>query len=186
ATHMVAVEVEAIVQAGAIVGVCPTTEANLGDGVFPARRFVGEGGNFGIGSDSHVSVSPLEELRLLEYLQRLVNQQRNVLADDGLSTGRAVAEQVWAAGARACGRPLGKLAAGHRADFLVLNATHPLFESRTGDALLDTLIFAGDPSMIDAVYVGGVCVVSQGMHPAMERAQQRFGEAMRRLLPRLA
>ena len=185
ATHVMASELEAIAAAQATAGICPTTEANLGDGAFPAKRFLELGGRLAIGSDSHVSVSPFEELRELEYLQRLIFQRRNVLSTDGVSTGRFLADQAWQAGARASGRPIGKLAAGCRCDFLVLSADHPRLIGRQNDRLLDTLIFGGSPDMIDSVYVGGKRFVEQGRHVQHDRLAQQYREAMKRIRPRL-
>ena len=185
ATHVMASELEAMRQSGATVGMCPTTEANLGDGVFPAKRWLELGGHLAIGSDSHVSVSPFEELCELEYLQRLVYQQRNVLATSGQSTGRSLAEHAWSAGARACGQPIGQISPGYRADFLVLNTQHPLLAGREGDTWLDSVIFAGDPRMIGDVFVGGERLVRAGRHPHMERAAGEFQRTMQRLLPQL-
>ena len=126
ATHLSEDEVSAIARSGAVVGLCPTTEANLGDGLFPLESFLAQGGRLGIGSDSHVSHSAVEELRWLEYGQRLLHQRRNVAVSGGQ---RRVGDFLWQAalqgGAQAAGRPVGALAVGKRADLIVLDHDHP-------------------------------------------------------------
>ena len=185
ATHVMASELEAIISSQATVGMCPTTEANLGDGVFPAKRFVENAGNLAIGSDSHVSVAPYQELCELEYLQRLVYQGRNMIATADRSTGRVLCEQAWSSGARALGRPVGKLAEGHRADFLVLNQNHPQLVGRSGDQLLDALVICGCPQMIRTTYVGGAQIVAEGKHRDHDRLAESFRDTMLAVLPKL-
>ncbi len=175
ATHMSATEMAAVAGSGAVVGLCPTTEANLGDGIFDAVSFQGRGGRFGIGSDSNVSVCPVEELRWLEYGQRLRDRRRNLLAGGtGRSTGRAVLEHALAGGAQACGRPIGRIAKGARADFIVLDTEHSSFHGRTGDDLLDAWIFSGSGRRVRDVYVGGRCVIADGHHAREREVEARF------------
>ncbi len=166
ATHMTDEEAVALARTGAVVGLCPTTEANLGDGVFPAGAYLGAGGQIGIGSDSNVSVSPVEELRWLEYSQRLTLKRRNLLAgDDGSpSVGARLYKAALAGGARALGRPIGRLAGGCRADLLVLDAELPCLWAKAGDLLLDALVFAGNQNPVRDVMVGGDWLVEQGRH----------------------
>ncbi|UCH74484.1 MAG: formimidoylglutamate deiminase, partial [Rhodospirillales bacterium] len=160
ATNVTEQEISRVAASGAVVGLCPTTEANLGDGLFPLHPFLELGGRFGVGSDSHVSVSPAEELRWLEYGQRLLARKRLVAASD---TGQSVGARLWrsalAGGAQALGQAVGAIAAHHRADILVLDPAHPLLCGRSGDDILDALIFAGDGGLISRVLSGGAWVV---------------------------
>ena len=110
-----------IARAKAVVGLCPITEANLGDGLFDVPSFLAAGGRFGVGSDSNVRISAADELRTLEYGQRLIHRQRNVLGDPTQSTGRRLFELALAGGAQAVGGAVGALAVGNRADFVVLD-----------------------------------------------------------------
>lgn len=179
ATHMKQVEVERLARSGAVAGLCPTTEANLGDGLFEMVQFLKHGGQFGIGSDSHISVSPVEELRWLEYGQRLKHRSRNVLAGGPeRSTGRTLYEAALAGGAQACGRKVGKLAPGCRADWVVIDSQSNLAHGREDDNLLDTWLFSGNTSLVKDVYVGGRHVVQQGVHRDAERVGSRFKRVM--------
>jgi formimidoylglutamate deiminase len=183
ATHVVDAEIAAVIASGAVVGLCPTTEANLGDGIFPAAAFVQRGGRFGIGSDSQVSVSPIEELKLLEYGQRLVNHRRALLASEQQpSTGRNLYQSAARGGAQALGVVAGELAPGARADFVVLDAESPSLYGRQGDALLDALLFAGNRNAARSVWVGGREVVSDRMHPMRENIFERYRSTVDALL----
>ncbi len=165
ATHMSDAETARLAHSGAVAGLCPTTEANLGDGLFPLAAWLDAGGAFGVGSDSHVSVSPVEELRWLEYGQRLTRERRNVAAfGDAPSTGAGLWRAALAGGAQALGRPIGTLAAGKRADIVVLDADHPLLAGRASDVLIDSLVFSGNANVVRDVYVGGRHVVAEGHH----------------------
>lgn len=165
ATHAIDSEIDAMARSRAVVGLCPTTEANLGDGLFPLGRFLEAGGVFGIGSDSHISISPVEELRWLEYQSRLSRQERNVFADPASgSTGARLWSLACDGGARACGRNIGTLAVGRRADIVVLDLDTPMLAGRAGHAIVDTLIFSGQPSPVRDVMVGGRWVVQDGRH----------------------
>lgn len=175
ATHLDHGEMDAIIASGAVAGLCPTTEANLGDGLFPAAEFLQRGGSFGVGSDSHVSVSPMEELRLLEYGQRLVHRRRAVLASGSQpSTGRNLYQSAARGGAQALGICAGELKPGACADFIVLDAESPALYGRHGDALLDAAVFCGNRSVIKSVWVAGREVVSEGRHPMRERIFERY------------
>jgi formimidoylglutamate deiminase len=182
ATQTTEAEVAALARSGAVAGLCPSTEANLGDGFFPARDFLRQGGIFGIGSDSHVSVSPVEELRWLEYGQRLRDRRRNVLASDGPSVGAGLYRRALAGGAQALGRPLGRLARGCRADLLVVDAEVPALIAKSGDVLLDAIVFAGNANPVRDVMVGGRWVVEEGHHIAEHAVFARFKTAMAKLL----
>ena len=179
ATHMTAAETRGLATSGAVAGLCPTTEANLGDGLFPLAAFLGHGGVLGIGSDSHISVSPIEELRWLEYGQRLATRRRNVVATCAApNVGAALYRAALTGGARACGRPIGALAPGRRADLVVLDGGHPALIGRDGDVLLDSLVFAGNVSPVRDVMVGGRWVVREGRHPGEARALAAYRDAI--------
>ena len=175
ATHLDAAETGALAASGAVAGLCPTTEANLGDGLFPLAPFLARGGRFGIGSDSHISQSPVEELRWLEYGQRLLHQRRNVAASPGQ---RRVGDFLWqgalAGGALACGRQVGSLAAGKRADLLVLDSEHPNLADIAPDDVLGTFIFCGNDNLVKDVLAGGRWVVRDGRHIAQAAIAQRY------------
>ncbi len=179
ATHMSPEESKAAAATGAVIGLCPTTEANLGDGIFAAREYLAHGGRIGIGSDSHISVSPVEELRWLEYAQRLTRQQRNLLAPvGGGSTGRALFDQAVLGGAQACAQNAGVLAPGQRADIVVLDIEHPQLYGRRGDALLDSWIFSGLGNPVRDVYVAGRCWVEGGEHVNEQAIATQFKRAI--------
>ncbi len=181
-THLSDPEVEGLAGSGAVVGLCPTTEANLGDGVFPLPDFLGAGGRFGIGSDSHVSVSPAEELRWLEYAQRLLRRERNVAPGNREeSTGAVLLGGALSGGAGATGAPVGALEAGRRADLVVLDPEHPVLAGREGDRLLDAWIFSGNRSPVTDVMVGGAWVVRAGRHPRAEEILEGYRATVRRL-----
>jgi formimidoylglutamate deiminase len=183
ATHGTPHEIARIAASGAVVGLCPTTEANLGDGIFPGELLLAGGGRFGVGSDSHVSVSPVEELRWLEYTQRLTAHRRTVLAGGPhRSTARSLLDAAWEGGARACGMAAGRIAPGQRADLIVLDGDHPLLAGRSGDDLLDSWIFAGNAGLVRDVVVGGRIIVRHGRHAREEQAAAHYKRAVERLL----
>ncbi len=180
ATHVDEGEVLALARSGAVAGLCPITEANLGDGVFPARAFLDADGRFGVGSDSNVEITAAGELRMLEYAQRLTTQARNVCARRGGSTGAALFTAAAAGGAQALGRTSGALAPGAMADIVSLKGDSPLIAGRADDEILDTWIF-GARDLVDRVWSGGRKVVCDGRHAARETIAARFGETLRRL-----
>jgi len=183
ATHMNAVEIQGVAAAGAVVGLCPITEANLGDGVFAGPAFLAAGGRFGMGSDSNVEITAPGELRLFEYSQRLVHRARNVLAlGTGPSTGRSLYDGALAGGAQALGRRIGRIALGSRADIVVLDRTHPDMAAVSGDRWLDAYIFTAGHAAINEVMVGGRTVVSGGRHHARDVITRGYIAAMRRLI----
>jgi formiminoglutamate deiminase len=169
ATHADARELARIAQAEAVAGLCPITEANLGDGLFDAPSFLAQGGRLGVGSDSNVRISAADELRTLEYGQRLVHRQRNVLGDPGRSTGRRLFELALTGGAQAVGRPVGALATGRRADFVVLEP-----DGAHGDGVLDRWLFSADNGAVKSVYCGGMPVVQNGRHIARDAIVARY------------
>ncbi len=182
ATHMTDAEAAAMARSGAVAGLCPITEANLGDGTFNALPYLAAGGAYGVGSDSNVQIDLGGELRQLEYSQRLLHRARNVLATAARpATGRALFEAAIAGGAQALGISAG-LGVGAAADIVSLDAAHPALVGRSGDALLDSLVFAGGSSTIHTVWRAGRPVVRDGRHVARDGVRARFVDTMRRLL----
>ncbi|MEG2898796.1 MAG: formimidoylglutamate deiminase [Massilia sp.] len=182
ATHLDAVEITGLAASGAGAGLCPTTEANLGDGLFPLAPYIAAGGRFGIGSDSHVSQSPVEELRWLEYGQRLQHRQRNVAH---VPAQRSVGDFLWQAaltgGAQATGRRVGALEVGRRADLLVLDAQHPNLDGVDHAEVLGRMVFCGNDNLVRDVLCGGRWVVQGGRHRAQEAIASRYRQALRDL-----
>lgn len=174
-------EVRGMAASGCVVALCPTTEANLGDGVFPLASYLGAGGSWAVGTDSHVGRSPVSELRMLEYGQRLTNRVRNVAAgSQARSTGRALLDAAWAGGAQACGRAIGRLEAGYRADMVVLDADHPALVGREGDDVLDSWVFSEDDTPVRDVFVGGRAAVRDGRHTAQQEIGASYAEVVSR------
>ncbi|OWR01120.1 formimidoylglutamate deiminase [Sphingopyxis witflariensis] len=164
ATHMTPAETAALAGTGAVAGLCPITEANLGDGLFPAEAFLAAGGRYGVGSDSNVLIDASEELRLLEYGQRLMRRGRNMLAGgEGRSTGADIYAASVDGGAAALG-VTGGLAVGAAADIVSLDLGHPSLAGKRDDELLDAYIFAAGRSALDGVWRRGEQVVSRGRH----------------------
>lgn len=183
ATHTTDEEVAAFAKTGAVAGLCPITEASLGDGIFSARAFLDAGGLFGIGTDSNVLIGVADELRQLEYGQRLKHRQRNVLSGGaGRSTGRTLFDHALAGGARALAQPIVGLAPGARADIVTLDSAHPSLAGRTGDAAIDGWIFATGNGAIDCVWAGGQKVVEDGRHKLRQSTRERFNTVVRRLV----
>jgi formiminoglutamate deiminase len=182
-THMTEQETVALARSGAVVGLCPITEANLGDGVFNGSMYLQARGAFGIGTDSNVSIDMAGELRLLEYSQRLAQRTRNVFAmQPGASTGRGLFDAALAGGHQAAGLQKTGLARGASADIVSLDLEHPAFCGRRGDSILDSLIFAAREGAIDRVWCAGRKVVSAGRHHNCESIGARFREVMQRVL----
>ncbi len=183
ATHVQPDEVALMAQSGAVAGLCLTTEANLGDGIFPAVDYIAQGGRWGIGSDSHVSLSVVEELRWLEYGQRLRDQRRNRLyRSDQPMVGRTLFDASLVGGAQALGQPIGRLEVGLRADWLVLDGSDPYLATASGDGILNRWLFAGSDRQIRDVMVNGKWVVREGHHAAEEQSNREFAQVLRELL----
>jgi formiminoglutamate deiminase len=182
-THLDDAEASRLAACGAVAGLCPITEANLGDGVFPATKYLAANGAFGIGTDSNVSIRVADELRQLEYSQRLTHRARNVIGSgDSRSTGRVLFEGAVRGGAQALGVTGAGIVTGARADFFSLSDASPTFEHRREDALLDSWIFAGGNNCIDSVWRAGRKLVSSGEHKAREEVAARYRTTLQRLL----
>lgn len=181
ATHIDETEMARIAGTGAVAGLCPITEANLGDGIFNAPDFIRLGGRFGVGSDSNVQVGVADELRLLEYSQRLAHRARNVLGAADYSTGRVLLEHALKGGAAALGAGAADMAAGSPADLISLDTRHPALACKKDDALLDAWIFTGGNSVVDCVWVAGKKVVERGRHSHRDEIRNRFFKAMKEL-----
>lgn len=191
ATHIDENESRALAKSRAVVGLCPTTEANLGDGLFPLKPFLDAAGSIGIGSDSHISVSPVEDLRWLEYGQRLLSRHRNVSATaQQPSTGDVLFAHALDGGARATGMAIGSLqggdpalpSVGMRADLLVLDDAAPQLVGRDATHLLDTWLFAGNRTLVRDVMVNGDWVVRDFQHRDEQRIASRYKAVVERLM----
>jgi len=183
ATHLNAQEVKGIAASGAVAGLCPITEANLGDGIFEGVDYLAVGGSFGVGSDSNIEISAPGELKQFEYSQRLKHRARNVLAErEGQSTGRSLYDKALSGGAQALGRRVGAIAAGYRADLVVLDADHPDLATVSGDRWIDAYVFVAGKAAIDTVFVAGKPVVKDGRHVSRDAIRARYGRTMARLL----
>lgn len=175
ATHLADTECSRLAASGAVAGLCPSTEANLGDGVFPALEYCRQGGQFAIGSDSHVSVDPVAELRLLEYGQRLLAQRRTVLTSQEYpSTGAYLYHKALLGGARTLGVNTGAIAPGARANLLVLDANSPILYGKHGDTLLDAWLLASQRPAISDVMVGGQWQVRAGRHRLQDQIESSY------------
>ncbi len=183
-THLDDHEVAGLAARRAVAGLCPITEANLGDGIFRATDYFAAQGRFGIGTDSNVSISVADELRQLEYSQRLRDRARNVVAGAGPSTGRTLFEGALRGGSQALGVATSHagIAKNGAADFVSLRLDAPAFAHRSEDSLLDSWIFAGVKNAIDGVWRAGKKVVSEGKHHARDAAERSWREALGRLL----
>lgn len=182
ATHMTDMEALRLGESGAIAGLCPITEANLGDGLFPAIPFLAAGGRFGIGSDSNVLIDMTEELRWLEYGQRLARQARNIWASGpGRSSGQDIFDTAVDGGARALG-VIGGLYVGEPADMLSLDAQHPSLAGKSTSAILDAFLFAGGRGAIDCVWRRGEKLVTAGRHRGRDRLVERYRRSLTALV----
>ncbi|WP_269218849.1 formimidoylglutamate deiminase [Brevundimonas vesicularis] len=180
-THVTEAEWQGVVARDAVVGLCPITEANLGDGVFPAVDFTRAGGRFGIGTDSNVQIGVAEELRMLEYSQRLALRGRAVMADPERSTGRALFDRALAGGVQATGAASG-LSVGASADIVSLDTSGVAFAGRSGDAVLDSWIFGAPTGSIRSVWRAGREVVKNGRHIARDGIEARYRKALSAVL----
>jgi len=182
ATHINDAEIQAVAASGAVVGLCPITEANLGDGIFPAGAFLAQTGRIGIGSDSNVLLDAAEELRTLEYSQRLAHRGRNVLASAaGRSTGRTLFDGALAGGAQVLHSARG-LMAGALLDVVSLSTEQPELVQRREDDILDSWIFSGGRRVVDCVWRAGEKVVVNGRHRHRDAIVARYRRTLKNLL----
>lgn len=182
ATHLNQDEVSMIAHSGAVVGLCPTTEANLGDGLFPLQEYLNEGGDIAIGSDSHISVSVVEELRLLEYGQRLKYQRRNIaVSDKEIHTGTNLYKECLRGGAKASGFNNGAIEIGKRADIIMLDKDSSLLVGTPEKNIIDRFIFSGNAISVKHVMVGGKVVIKDYKHANEEQITTEFAATMRKL-----
>lgn len=182
ATHIDEAERKGMIIKQAIAGICPTTEANLGDGIFPTTEFLAEKGTIAIGSDSHISVNPIEELRWLEYAQRLIRQQRAILAsDEQASVGMNLWQQAAKGGAISTNSNTGCLAIGKQADLLVLDSDKTKLFANANQHLLDSMIFASQQNPISDVMVNGLWQVKAQQHVEQKQAGDNFAKLLVRL-----
>lgn len=181
ATQMEPAETEALAATGAVAGLCPITESSLGDGIFDGVRWRAAGGVFGVGSDSNIRISLTEELRTLEYSQRLRDHSRAALADPDRSTGRVLFQGAVEGGAQAAGRASGAIATGLWADLLALDDLGPDGQGRLGDVLLDTWIFARDDRAVCDVWSAGRHVVQDGRHVQRDAIARAYARVTERL-----
>jgi formimidoylglutamate deiminase len=181
-TQMTETETTALAGTGAVAGLCPLTESNLGDGIFNGTDFLGQGGTIGFGSDSNVHISLFEELKTLEYSQRLRDLSRASLATQGRSTGRVLYEAAIKGGAQAGARHSGAIEAGAWADLVGLDDDNQWLCNRQGDALLDSLIFGGGgQACVRDVWSAGRHVVKEGRHFRRDAIINSFTATMRQL-----
>ena len=181
ATHMDFEETIALAGSGAVVILCPSTEANLGDGLFPLHHYLQEGGRIAIGSDSHISVNPFEELRWLEYGQRLATQSRNVVSLRDSHVGRELYSRALEGGAASTGQATTGLVKGAPADLVVLSDDDPMLAGHDDESRLDALVFSGYPLPIERVMVNGDWRVVDAMHVDRSRARAEYAETMQAL-----
>jgi formimidoylglutamate deiminase len=180
-TQMTPAETEGLARTGAVAGLCPLTEASLGDGIFDGVRWMAAGGAISIGSDSNIRISLAEELRALDTSQRLRDNTRAALATPALSTGRRLVEAAARGGAQAAGRGAGTIRAGEWADLLALDMRHPDLEGLVGDTVLDSFAFAGGADMVRDVWSAGRHLVRDGRHIARDPILAAYRKAVKPL-----
>ncbi|MBO6578797.1 MAG: formimidoylglutamate deiminase [Thalassospira sp.] len=180
-TQMEEHETLELAKTGAVAGLCPITESSLGDGIFDGVRYLNAGGVIGVGSDSNIRISLSEELRTLEYSQRLRDNSRAALATEQKSTARRIYDAAAKGGAQAAGRDSGRIEVGALADLMALDGSAVDLVGRTGDTILDTYIFAGDDRMVRDVWSAGRHVVTEGRHIAHDVITSRYRKVMEQL-----
>lgn len=181
ATHMDADETRALGQSHAVVCLCPSTEANLGDGLFPLHAYLSVGGRIAIGSDSHISINPFEELRWLEYGQRLASQSRNVVSFEEAHVGRELFQRASQGGAQASGGSPTGIGVGAPADLVALYDDDPMLAGHGDESLLDALVFSGYRLPVERVMVHGEWHVIDGEHVARDAARNAFAQTLQRI-----
>ena len=175
-------ETQNLAKSGAVVGLCPITEANLGDGVFDGTEFLLSGGKYGIGSDSNVRISLTEELRLLEYSQRLVRKERNVMTSKTGSVGRALYVDSLVGGTQALVRKSGSIVPGNWADLLMLDADALTLSGSTNDEILDRWIFSGADSLVREVWSAGRQMVADGQHIRHDEIERKYRSVIQEII----
>ena len=185
ATHVDAEEVRVLAASGAVACLCPSTEANLGDGLFPLANYLRQNGQIAIGSDSNVTINAFEELRWLEYGQRLLTETRNVATQRDNHVGYELYSRAFEGGARATGMRVSGIVEGAAADLVTLRADDPMLAGHGDDTRLDALVFSGYRLPIDAVMVGGEWCVRNGVHCGAEESRAAFKDTMERVNGRL-
>ena len=183
ATHMDDEEVVALASSGAVAVLCPSTEANLGDGLFPLHNYLTAGGRIAIGSDSHISINPFEELRWLEYGQRLVSQSRNVASLRESHVGSELFSRAYEGGALASGQSALGIRTDAPADFVALSDDDPMLAGHNDDSRLDALVFSGYPLPVERVMVDGRWCVVDATHVDRDRARSEFAATLEALRP---
>ena len=181
ATHMDHDETEALAKSGAVVALCPSTEANLGDGLFPLNHYLSNGGRIAIGSDSHISINPFEELRWLEYGQRLASQSRNVVSLRDSHVGRELFLRALEGGAAASGQETVGIDENAPADFVVLCDDDPMLAGHDDESRLDALVFSGYPLPVERVMVNGSWCVVDAVHVDRDRSRAEYAAALANL-----
>ena len=181
ATHMSNEETLKLAESGAVAGLCPLTEANLGDGTFNGSEYVSYGGKYGIGSDSNVRISLVEELRMLEYSQRLLRKTRNVMSDISGSLGKSLYISALSGGAQALSRNSGSISSGQWADFLTLDSDNLAFFGSFEDEILDRWIFSAEDSLIRDVWSAGRQIVVEGRHVKHEQIEKQYRNIIKQL-----
>ncbi len=184
-TQMLPHETEGLAKSGAVAGLCPITESSLGDGIFDGVNWLDHGGAIAVGSDSNIRISLSEELRTLDYSQRLRDHSRAALATDKKSTGRRLLDEVNAGGAQAANRKSGRIEVGQWADLLALDADHIDFINRTGGTILDSYVFAGDDRMVTDVWSAGRHLVQSGSHIRRTEITDAYRRVMNELKTQL-
>ena len=183
ATHLNDDETFRLAESDAVAGLCPSTEANLGDGIFNAPDYLLQEGSWGIGGDSHVGVDPFRELAIVEYAQRLKSARRNILHTPDIdSIGGGLYRQALAGGARALGQNVGEIAVNFRADLVVMNGEDAALVEHSGDTLIDAAIFGPVRQPVRDVMAGGEWVVRDGHHAEEGKALTRYRATLKRLL----
>lgn len=180
-TRMLEHETTALARTCAVAGLCPVTESSLGDGIFDGKDFLAQQGRIGIGSDSNIRISLCEEIRTLEYSQRLRDHSRAALASSAQSTGRRLFDAVLQGGAQAAGRECGSIAVGQWADLMALDGSHADLDGLAGDTQLDTWLFAGNDELVSDVWSAGRHQVRQGRHIHRDRIVERYRQLIHRL-----
>ncbi|WP_444998488.1 formimidoylglutamate deiminase [Aliikangiella sp. IMCC44359] len=182
ATHLTSQEVKGLAKSGAVAGICPTTESNLGDGIFPTEHYLSLNGRLAIGSDSHIAVNVADELRSLEYAQRLTAHRRAVLTSaDCSSVGQYLYQKASLDGALTVNQNVGELAVGKRADLIVLDGQHPSLYAKQESTLLDAAIFATEKLPVKDVMVAGEWQVKNGFHPQQDLIKESYFKVMDKL-----